>query len=380
MIELDRADYGKVRRLFSPLVYHLTSAAVLDGNSPGKVFVDNSAAPRTAFMLSPEGCYLAGDPDNDAFNRALNDAIYTGEVLEAGVEAVFFVCHPESWAQQLAVVLAPRQPIEMPRRHYVCRGLKIDWRASVPDGFAVRRINSQLLNDAGLNIPAHVQSWMQNNWSSPAEFLEKGFGFVGLVIDAHPMCGDEVVSWSLADCVSGDACEIGIHTARAFRRRGLATITAAAAVDYALSHGFSVVGWQCPEDNLGSIGTAEKVGFERERDYAMYYAYLDEAEHLAEMGYVAFKAGRHRETVDLYERVFAMGSDSPNYLYHLAARAWAALGDRDKALEYLGAAAEREWSDVEHTRECQEFRDLHDAQEWAVVLERMQRNRSDSHV
>jgi hypothetical protein len=50
----------------------------------------------------------------------------------------------------------------------------------------------------------------------------------------------------------------------------LAAITAAATVEYALSHGFSMVGWQCLEDNLGSIGTAEKVGFERERDYRMY--------------------------------------------------------------------------------------------------------------
>jgi RimJ/RimL family protein N-acetyltransferase len=387
MIELDRADYDKARLLFEPLAYHLTSAAVLDGNSPGKVFVDDPACPQTAFMFSPEGCYLAGDPGNDAFNRALNGAIYTGEVLDAGVEALFFVCHPESWVRQLAVVLAPRQPIEMPRRHYVCRGLKIDWRASVPDGYAVRRINAELLKDAGLKIPAHVWSWMENNWGSPASFLEKGFGFVGRtdgrtinVRNVRTMYSGEVVSWSLADCVSGDACEIGIHTARPFRRRGLATITAAAAVDYALSHGFSAVGWQCPEDNLGSIGTAEKVGFERERDYTMYYAFLDEAEHLAETGYVAFKAGRYGETADLYERVFAMWSDSPDYLYHLAARAWAALGDHDKALKYLGVAAERNWSDIERTWECQEFRDLHDTQEWAVVLERMQQNRSDSYV
>jgi len=84
------------------------------------------------------------------------------------------------------------------------------------------------------------------------------------------------VSWSLADCRSGDACEIGIHTAEPYRRRGLATLTAAATVEYALSNGFSTVGWQCSEDNLGSIGTAEKVGFERERDYTMWYAALNE--------------------------------------------------------------------------------------------------------
>ena len=47
-------------------------------------------------------------------------------------------------------------------------------------------------------------------------------------------------------------------------------------MEYALSNGFLMVGWHCPEDNLGSIGTAEKVGFEKECDYTMYYILFDE--------------------------------------------------------------------------------------------------------
>ena len=268
--ELNKPDYEKVRPLFHPLAWHLTSAAVLDGNNPGRVFVDDPANPQTAFMFSPEGCYLAGNPGNDAFNRALNHALYAGEVFGEKVNALSFVYHPESWEARLAALLDPRPPIAMPRRHYVCREVKYDWRANLPDGFAVHRITGALLNQAGLKIPAHVPSWMENNWGSTAGFLERGFGFATI----HD---DQVVSWSLADCVSGDACEIGIRTAEAFRRRGLATITVAAAVEYALSNGFAVaeaVGWHCPEDNLGSIGTAEKVGFEKERDYTMYYILL----------------------------------------------------------------------------------------------------------
>jgi GNAT superfamily N-acetyltransferase len=270
--ELDEVDYKKVRPLFRALEYHLTSAAVLDGNCPGRVFVDAPANPRTAFMFSPEGCYLAGNPDNDAFNRALNEGIYAGKAFDEA-NALFFVCHPEGWQERLKVVLDPRLPIEMARHHYVCRELKTDWRVDVPDGFTVHRIDEPLLSRPRLRIPDHVTGWMKNNWGSVAAFLQKGFGCVTI----HDR---EVVSWSLADCVSGDACEIGIRTLPAYRRRGLATITAAAAVDHALSNGFSMVGWHCPVDNLGSIGTAERVGFERERDYTMYYVFLDEAEHL----------------------------------------------------------------------------------------------------
>jgi len=267
--ELNKAGYEKVHPLFRALEYHLTSAAVLDGNTPGKVFVDDPATPQTAFMFSPEGCYLAGNPANDAFNRALNEAIFAREIFGKEVHALFFVYHPEGWQEQLAIVLDPRLPIEMGRRHYICRKLKYGWRANVPAGFTAHHVDEALLNRPGLKIPDHMHGWMENNWGSTTDFLQRGFGFVTI----HD---EEVVSWSLADCISGDTCEIGIHTAEAFRRRGLATITAAAAVDYALSSGYAMVGWHCAEDNLGSIGTAEKVGFERERDYTMYYMFLKE--------------------------------------------------------------------------------------------------------
>ncbi len=95
-------------------------------------------------------------------------------------------------------------------------------------------------------------------------FFERGFGFCTL----H---GNKVVSWSLTDCVSGSACEIGIRTHPEYRRRGLATITAAATVDYALSHGYSQVGWHTNIENYESIGVAEKVGLKKTREYIWHY-------------------------------------------------------------------------------------------------------------
>jgi RimJ/RimL family protein N-acetyltransferase len=269
MRELRRADYEMVRTLFRPLRFHLASAAVLDGSSPGQVFVDEPTRPRTAFMLSPEGCYLAGDPGNDAFNRAFNRDVVSRRALGEDIRVLFLVVHPEHWRDRLPSLLAPCPPMVMRRRHYVCRAPCYDWRARLPDGCAVRRIDRSLLDSSGLTVPDRVIGWMEHNWGSIGSFFEDGFGFVTI-------SAGEIVSWSLADCVSGDQCEIGIHTLPARRRRGLATATAAATVEHALSHGFTTVGWHCPDDNLGSIGTAEKVGFRRERDYVAYFASLDE--------------------------------------------------------------------------------------------------------
>jgi len=265
--ELKRADYGCVRPLFRPLTYHLASAAVLDGTNPGRVFVDDPAQPRSAFMLSPEGCYLAGDPEHRAFNAALNRAIIGERILGDEVSVLCIVVHPEGW--HLQTILEPYPPIPMNRRHYVCRSPGYDWRVNVPRGYTVHRIDRALLDRRELMVPDHVTDWMANNWGSIDRFLDAGFGFA-------TVGGGEVVSWSLTDCVSGDRCEIGIRTAPVHRRRGLAMVTAAAAVEHALSQGFSSVGWHCPDDNLGSIGTAENVGFQLEREYTATYAFLEE--------------------------------------------------------------------------------------------------------
>lgn len=77
--ELNKADYEKGRPLFQPLAHQLMSAVVLDGARPGQVFVDDPTDPQTAFMftLAMWG-YLAGDPNNGEFNRALHEVIHKG--------------------------------------------------------------------------------------------------------------------------------------------------------------------------------------------------------------------------------------------------------------------------------------------------------------
>ena len=83
--------YERVRTLFRPLLFHLASAAVLDGICPGRVFVDDPERPKAAFIVSPEGCYLVGDPWIAWFNRAFNQALGTGELFDGDVRVLFLV-------------------------------------------------------------------------------------------------------------------------------------------------------------------------------------------------------------------------------------------------------------------------------------------------
>ena len=126
--ELLAADFDRARPVFGPeLAYNLIIDAVLDGSSPGRVWVDDPAAPRSAFLWGAEGWYLGGAADNAAFNRALNALIFgdiKAAVQAAGQDYFFIGYEGADWAAQETVILAGAPSIlRNSRRHYVCRTL-----------------------------------------------------------------------------------------------------------------------------------------------------------------------------------------------------------------------------------------------------------------
>jgi RimJ/RimL family protein N-acetyltransferase len=243
---------------------------VLAGIQPGRVFADDPEQPRTAFVnMKKVWCFLAGEPDNDAFNQALNQAILERRAIGQDTPAMLFTCHPGDWGGQMATVAAPHRPMPFPRRHYACRKSAYDWRPHIPEGFSIHRLDAALLNRPGLKIPKEVTEIVEEWRTISAERFED-FGFVAL----HDASA-EIVSWATVDCIVDGAGDAGLFTTEAYRQRGLATTTTAAAVDYGLANSLSTISWTCDEENVGSIRTAEKLGFERENDYTMYYFAFD---------------------------------------------------------------------------------------------------------
>jgi RimJ/RimL family protein N-acetyltransferase len=385
--ELSKRDYHTVHPLFEELGWNLITSAVVEGTSPGRVYADRVKDPGTAFMCTVEGYYLAGDDRNEEFNTSLNNLIFTrifaGDTVRRGETDVAIGCHPDSWKEQMPLIFQGRSPLTTARRHYVCTELAADhWMDDVPPGFQVQRIDEQLLQTPQLEIPDHVRGWMRTNWGSISAFMTNGFGFCTV----HDQ---RIVSWSIADCVSGHACEIGIHTRQDYRRQGLATLTAAAAVDYALSSGFRHVGWHCDEYNLGSIGVAEKAGFRLERKYIQYYACANAAHHLEETAQAHFRAKRYKEAIECYESFFRTPpGELPKWLretlpqelgthYFRVALAKAALGEDNGALQYLDKAVDHGWLNMGFLMSCKEFESMQGTPAWNSILRKLRKKLSD---
>ena len=264
--ELSRTQFDRIRPLLAGLPHTCAADAVVDGTCGGQVWVDDPEGPRCALVATPEGHYVVGDHANEAFAGSLRSLI-TDTMLPKGRAEGWLCfhlrCTSDGWSRAVAEMLDGIAAVRDDGEFYACERLDFDWRAAVPPGFDVQRADAALLARTDLRNIDHVTRWAEGNFGSIPAFLTHGFAFCTL----H---GDDIVSWSVCDCVSGGRCEIGIHTDERYRRRGFATLTAAAAVDHALSQGLESVGWHCVRPNVGSSATARRIGFTKVLDYRAF--------------------------------------------------------------------------------------------------------------
>jgi RimJ/RimL family protein N-acetyltransferase len=369
IIRLEENQYERARPLFQNLHYQLAVESMLDGTNPGWIYVDDEEDPCCAWMVNSEGFYLAGDPSNKEFNawmeKWFENYVRHGNQDWESETVLLFDISSDDWVSSFPDIFSLRPPLEVNRMHYICTDVAVDWRALLPRGFSVHRIDEHILDNDALEIPDHLGFWVKMNWGTPAYFLEHGFGTCVVHENA-------IVSYSLADCVHGDECEIGIQTLEAYRRRGLATVTPAANVELAFKKGFRQVGWHTHDYNKASQRTAEKVGFELERRYIQYECHRFEAMHIAETGLRFYFKGKHQMAAETLEKAIKTG-DVDAWVYSLAARVHATLDNTDRALELLRLAVDMGWANTQAIQHA-DFDSLRACPEWEVLVGQVEMN------
>jgi RimJ/RimL family protein N-acetyltransferase len=382
--ELKSNQFEQVRSLFRDLNYHLAIFSVIEGNSPGRIWADHPRHPQTALVWDKAegGFYLAGFEGDDGLNQALNDCIRQ-QIYPAArrlPRMLDFVLNyfPETWEDKLDVVLRDTAPMKHYRQHFTFKQLKVDWKSQLPEGFVMTRVDEALLSGTGLKNIDHVSRWVLGSWQSVDNFMDKGFGFCLL----H---GAVIASWSVADYVAGKAYEIGIHTDEDYRRRGLATLTVAAAVEHCLARGATEIGWHCWSSNVASAATARKVGFEQTIEHPVYHAWYNRFDNLLVQGW--FNLGQYQRydaAAQAYEAAFALrdSGDEDALASHLytddegterwchynAACAWALVGDSQAAFRNLNKAIERGWHDIDFLERDERLKSLHETEGWRSLI------------
>jgi GNAT superfamily N-acetyltransferase len=351
--------YERVRPLFAELSdINLHIEAVLDGTSPGRVYADGAAQPQAACITHGEVWYVGGNAGNHAFNTAL------AAMLPRDQYFVLF-CDPNRWEKALEVILEGTYARRARRRYYVLRQLELsDWQASLPEGYAMYRVDAGLLN--GDIDSSSIEEWILDEWASVDAFLAMGFG-------SCLVHGSDVVSWSLADYVQGDRCEIGIHARPDSRRQGFGTLTAAETASQAVTRGFKEIGWHCWDNNAGSIGVAENVGFAQAASYDVFINHWA-AENITDMSQEEFRAFARD-----YEAEFKNRPPMGGYPHIVAATAWALGGDRAACFRHLNKTVDLGWlRDLDHLRELWPELfwnpNLDEMPEWRAFVRRLEAN------
>lgn len=259
--------FALYHHLFAGLVGHLCIDSVIEGYTPGYIYVDDEAAPGCGLLWNrADGIYLAGQASAQAaeqVNQLLRQTLIP-DAGQRGIPVFTIITDMNDWSSFQERLLEGVESRIIQRRRFYFAGKALDPGQGMPDDMRVARVNQALFANPALVNYRDMLGWVLSFWRSPQEFLQHGLGFA--VLD-----GDTLASWSLSVFVGQAAydrkqVELCVATSPAYRRRGLASLAAAACVQHCLEQGYQLH-WHCDVENPGSAQVAERVGFERLLDY-----------------------------------------------------------------------------------------------------------------
>ena len=261
MMELHPSEFASIPTLLEGVKQKVLPHAICQGYSAGRVFVDRRENPQMVLVWSALGYYfIAGDTDiaHDwvAASRVLLE-IFVPASKASGESSFILVPAQEAWKERLPNLLPGREVLEIYRRPFQFDATQFQalppWKDHIPPGYQIQIMDAALT--ARIGAPP--------GWSSPEAFLENGLGVVLLA-------GDEVASLCASVFASHEHMEIDIHTEEKYQRQGFAVLTASAFIEECSRLG-KQPNWECFWENEASTALAEKLGFQAEADYPVYY-------------------------------------------------------------------------------------------------------------
>lgn len=215
--------------------------AVLSGIQRGRVWVDDSADPRAAFVCHDFGwAQLIGDPD-ERFLEKLQSFLFDEESFSSFKLRIFAPDH--------ATIFDPYCE-KSERQQFELTKVRCNAFYELPNGCNILEIdkeNGSVISDTlGLSL-------FDRNWPSSEAFFANSFGFVAIV-NGHAVA-------ACYSCAEMDGIhEIDILTVPSYRRLGLARHLALLFIAECHKRG-SAPNWDCFTNNTGSMMLSKSLGF-----------------------------------------------------------------------------------------------------------------------
>jgi len=246
MYELNQASFTQAAPLFAAIDHNRAIVyAVLEGNSPGRIFVDHPRQPTCAFLAAAGAySYVAGDAHNAAFCQALPGLIFDQLLPQTGDKELVLFPFTPAWQEALERLLHARGAITIHRKVYHFDPQQFaphrEWRAHLPAGFHMQAVDAAFV----ASYPAY------------RDVLQPASQRFGVCL----LEGESLASICTAVFVGGGEAEIDIYTPEIYRRRGLAGLAASAFIEACLARRLTP-SWACWPERKASRALAKKLGF-----------------------------------------------------------------------------------------------------------------------
>ncbi|WP_171051642.1 GNAT family N-acetyltransferase [Alteribacter natronophilus] len=263
--ELNKTDFPICQPMLGSTV-QLEAAAIVKGNNPGRIFVNDRVQPDSALIWlgNNDGVFLIGNPENERFLEQLNpfiDGPLGGMLKGEGITFFEAVSTSEQWNRTIEHVFSHRELSVWEQRIHTIPPSDFTPCATLPEGYQVMKFSDVLTSDS-CSFRDAVSEKVLESWASVEAFLNRGIGYC-------TVREDEWASLCFT-CFEADGVHaIAVETAKAHRGKGLAQLTAERFIQTCFEKGQTPY-WDCTVTNRPSVALAKKLGFTSRQSYSVY--------------------------------------------------------------------------------------------------------------
>lgn len=266
LVELEEKEFKQVEHFFSEHIQYIPARAVLRGDFPGRVFVDQCMQPQVVIVwVLGRWCYLEGKQVGVEQLKGIIAGLWQ-EMSRENLQLQWLEIYTKEEGQWEKEFFAPDFPFSVSKHYESTYTLNEQTFSSLPPlppllpPFSCEQQDFPILPIEYSQNPGVKEEWRRK--SRPGVVLKKGDRTIALCKNN----GFELENSFFIDVDTFDEQERG---------KGFATRVSRALIEYSLAQGHTPL-WETTHQNLLSHKLALKLGFERVCTYPVYFFKLME--------------------------------------------------------------------------------------------------------
>lgn len=259
------SNFQEIRKLFSLNNKKFVFESIIEGNTPGDIYVNSLEHPELYVIFDGGNfvLYIGGvSADHEEYKKCVSyirKNILTESLKEEFDEWILISYTSDIWKNILLEGFEDLRVEKGERVLYRHDIKKIDNKTLSNIPFEIKAIDEEILNDSNLVNIEELKEELNDMWGDLQGFIKNGFGYCALD-------GKKLISWCTGEFFSKDFCGIGIYTIEEERKKG---VGGAVALNFVTETGKRNLTpyWDSWAKNLPSVRVAEKVGFDKIEEY-----------------------------------------------------------------------------------------------------------------